>query len=83
MEKSASKRALRRHHARRLKCYYQQAHDWANANEKRDPVAAGKHFQTPHPCSCFMCGHRRRWYGVSLAERKNLLGFAEQMVDIG
>jgi hypothetical protein len=29
-----------------------------------------------------MCGHRRRWYGVSLAERKNLLGFAEQMVDI-
>jgi hypothetical protein len=83
MEKSASKRALRRHHTQRLKRYYkQQAHDWTKTKEKRDPVAAGKHFQTPHPCSCFMCGHRRRWYSLSLAEQKNQLNFAEQIADI-
>ena len=82
MEKSASKRALRRHHTQRLKRYYQRTHNWVSDKRTRDPVAAGRHFQTPHPCSCFMCGHRRRWYGLSLAERKNQLCFAEQMADI-
>lgn len=82
MEKSASKRALRRHHTQRLKRYYQRTHNWGSDKRTLDPVAAGRHFQTPHPCSCFMCGHRRRWYGVSLAEQKNQLCFAEQMADI-
>lgn len=82
MEKSVSKRALRRHHTQRIKRYYQCAHYWAADRAISDPVLAGRHFQTPHPCSCFMCGHRRRWYGVSLAERKNQLCFAEQVAEI-
>ncbi len=83
MEKLASKHALRRHHTQRLKRYYQRMHNWVNDNKRTcDPVAAGRHFQTPHPCSCFMCGHRRRWYGLSLAEQKNQLNFAEQIADI-
>ena len=83
MEQSASKRALRRHHTQRLKRYYQRAHHWGSGKRTLDPVAAtGRHFQTPHPCSCFMCGHRRRWYGLSLAEQKSQLCFAEQMADI-
>ena len=80
MEQSASKRALRRHHMQRLKRYYQRTHNYDKRT--RDPIAVGRHFQTPHPCSCFMCGHRRHWYGLSLAERKNQLGFVEQMADI-
>jgi hypothetical protein len=56
MEQSASKRALRRYHTQRLKRNYQRTHNWVNDKGTHDPVAAGKHFQTPHPCSCFMCG---------------------------
>ena len=26
--------------------------------------------KTQTPCSCFMCGHRRKWEGLTMQERK-------------
>ena len=82
MKMSKSKRAFRRHHMLRLKRYYQQTHFWSTNCEKPDPVLVGMRSKTPHPCSCFLCGHRRLWYGASLAERKNQLGFEEQLSEL-
>jgi hypothetical protein len=27
---------------------------------------------TRHPCSCFMCGHRRRWEGPAIRELRRV-----------
>lgn len=51
-----TKRALRRHHVRRLKKSRQ--HYWGPAT--KDPGHAGKVVSTPCPCSCWMCGNPRR-----------------------
>jgi len=56
MFKSES-RSLRRHHAKRLK---KKRRDYRTAFNERNLV---KVVNTPKPCSCFMCGNPRRYYG--------------------
>ena len=64
-------RALRRHHARRLKAkrqHYQSAQ--RTCNPERGLGSASK---TPAKCSCFMCGNPRKTLGEpTIGERKNL-----------
>jgi hypothetical protein len=54
-------RALRRHHAQRLK--RKRASYWRGE--------IGIHWDTPHPCSGPCCGNPRRWFGErSVQEHK-------------
>lgn len=60
------KRALRRHHAKRLKKNRKQ--HWGMPLE---PKALGRVLNTATPCSCWMCGNPRRRFGTkSLQERR-------------
>lgn len=51
------KRALRRHHAARLK--HARGHYWGH-DIRHEPKLLGKVINTPTPCSCWMCGNPRR-----------------------
>jgi hypothetical protein len=58
-------RAVRRHHAARIK----QARRFYYALDNRnDPVRLGQLLHTTAICSCWMCGHRRFHWGPTLAE---------------
>lgn len=52
------KRALRRHHAARLK--HARGHHWGR-DIRHEPKLLGKVIDTPTPCSCWMCGNPRRY----------------------
>lgn len=62
----SKKRAVRRHHAARLKAkrmYYYNAAAGGLA-------AVGIVYQTPCLCSCWMCGNQRKHHGMPIQERK-------------
>lgn len=40
--------------------------DWARRN-----------YNHLHRCSCYMCGHRRKWEGITLQERRSLLAMTD------
>jgi hypothetical protein len=68
-------RAIRRHHAARLK----EARRFYYAMDNRiDPVRIGKLVHTTAVCSCWMCGHQRFHFGPKLAERRHLIRLAEE-----
>lgn len=52
------KRALRRHHAARLKAV--RRFHWGR-DIRHDAKLVGKVVDTPTPCSCWMCGNPRRF----------------------
>ncbi|KLE46534.1 hypothetical protein YA13_12130 [Klebsiella aerogenes] len=62
----SKKRAVRRHHARRLKA--KRIH-YNNAGAG-GLVAAGIVYQTPCLCSCWMCGNQRKHHGMHIKERR-------------
>lgn len=67
------KRALRRHHVRRLKL--KRAHYvMASAG---DPKALGMVSRTACMCSCWICGHRRYYHGPSMQERRARLRYTD------
>ena len=53
------KRALRRHHAARLKV---MRHFHWGRDIRHDVKSLGKAVDTPCPCSCWMCGNPRRYF---------------------
>lgn len=65
------KRALRRHHRQRMIAHAQRIlymgmrpsnpamQDWALRN-----------YDHLKKCSCWMCGHRRKWYGPTIQEHR-------------
>lgn len=58
-------RAIRRHHALRLK----KARRFYNARDNAiDQRLAGMLLSTPKGCSCWMCGNQRAHQGLTLAE---------------
>ena len=68
------KQALRRHHATRLK--KKRSTYWGNhagSSEK----ALGQCLSTPCLCSCWMCGHQRKHFGLTIQEQKNLQSMSE------
>lgn len=50
-------RAVRRHHAKRLKSVRSKYWSW----EKKDPRRLGMLLNTPALCSCVMCGNPRKY----------------------
>lgn len=62
----STKRALRRHHAKRLKS---RREHFSNAGDKGS-VALGVVYHTPCLCSCWMCGNQRKHHGMYIQERR-------------
>lgn len=61
-----TKRAIRRHHIKRLK--RNRIIWWGR---KLDAKEISQVVDTPTPCSCSMCGNPRKWFGEStIQERK-------------
>lgn len=62
-------RAVRRHHAARLK--KARSGYWGYAYNGRGPMSertVGLLLNTPKPCSCWMCNRPRKVFGKSLKE---------------
>lgn len=72
-------RALRRHHAARLKA--KRARYWGNSD--KTPRLLGLLSQTPALCSCYGCGNPRRFFGeLSISEvREAQHSIAELLAD--
>lgn len=66
------KRALRRHHyRRRIEDFRRRFRDrWEMSEEWITPFRLGFTANTPHPCSCMGCGHRRKWCGLTRQEKR-------------
>lgn len=63
-------RAIRRHHRERVREKRRRI-PWVRAIEElHGPERIGKYIDTPHPCSCRCCGHRRQWEGPTIQERR-------------
>jgi hypothetical protein len=58
------KRALRRHHAERLK--RKRARYWTAVTERQRAIAVN----TPCRCSCWMCGNPRRHWGEKTVQEQ-------------
>jgi hypothetical protein len=68
-----TRRALRRHHrlrmiARALRIYGRLRHSgWS----EEEVLFRARHFHDHlQSCSCWMCGHRRKWFGPTIQERR-------------
>lgn len=73
----SSKRALRRHHAERI--YERAVHkyeSWGLGEEKA--LWLRRLCNNPTVCSCWMCGHQRKWHGVTMQERRSLMALADE-----
>jgi hypothetical protein len=69
-------RAIRRHHAARLK----KARRFYYGRDLRAlPRELGMVLHTPQACSCWMCGHRRQHEGPKLAELLHIVKLAEEV----
>ena len=60
------KRALRRHHVNRLK--QKRRIHWGRVLHTDEEL--GKAVGTPKPCSCFMCGNPRKYYGEKTVQER-------------
>lgn len=58
-------RSVRRHHIGRLK--QNRRRDRIVSNSCAKPL--GQHIVTPKPCSCWMCGNPRKFYGNGKAAK--------------
>lgn len=71
--------AENRHHEARKKAKaakivaFRRSGGWGQGLFDPRPITAreiGMTAATPHPCSCYMCGHRRKWDGPTVAEMR-------------
>jgi hypothetical protein len=67
-----NKKALRRHHDRRLK---RKRRLYGSLCKSDSPKVFGRTFQTPCRCSCWMCGNQRKHHGLKIQEHKALEKF--------
>lgn len=61
-------RALNRHHRARLK--RSRRYYWGRDLVQGPPRQLGRVIDTPHPCSCLMCGNERAHAGRTMQERR-------------
>jgi hypothetical protein len=71
-------RAIRRHHMIRLKKKYSKYYGGYAKTERQ----IGRLYQTPTPCSCLMCGNRRKWEGITRQEKISILEMQEELEEI-
>lgn len=67
-------RALRRHHAARLK---KARRFYFGRDSAGDPANLGRALNTPAACSCWLCGNARQYDGPTLAELVHLVRLNE------
>lgn len=60
-------RADKFHHRERLKA--RRRHHWGR-DLSNEPAHLAKAVNTPTPCSCLMCGNKRRHAGETMQERR-------------
>ncbi len=63
-------RAYRRLQAQRHKARARRMARLWRFMEPDDPALVGIMARTRVRCSCWMCGHRRKWFGPPVAERR-------------
>jgi hypothetical protein len=66
-----TKRAWRRHHRRRMIARARRV--FFMGMRPSDPDMqdwALRNYDHLKKCSCWMCGHRRKWYGPTIQERR-------------
>ena len=69
-------RAMRRHHAVRLK---KARRFYSGIDYRTDPRRHGMALHTPTVCSCWMCGNARRYWGRTRQELAHLATLAEEI----
>lgn len=76
-----TKRALRRHHRQRMIARSLWiVRGWHGSEEDR-LWRAMRLYKNRQFCSCAMCGHRRKWYGPTIQERRWGIGKAQSYDD--
>lgn len=70
-------RALRRHHEKRLK---NKVKSYRNHSISKNPKLIGKYFNTPTGCSCWLCGNRRKYHGLTFQEQKSEVNQADEKI---
>lgn len=69
-------RAIRRHHAARIK---QARRFYFGLDHLTEPRRHGMLVHTATPCSCWMCGNPRRHIGPTRAELLHVIKLAEEV----
>ncbi len=66
-----SKRALRRYHYQRLKNKRIRQNYWGH---DKNVAQLGISVDTPKPCSCWMCGNPRKYFGEKSRQERMVIG---------
>ena len=73
-------RGIRRHHIERLK--RKRSHYHGHYQGMTDPKSIGFVCTTPAPCSCLLCGNRRRYEGETRQEKFARLEMMAQIENV-
>ena len=65
-----TKRALRRHHRQRMIVRTLNMGRFSHLPEEDRLRLALRSYKHRQNCSCYMCGHRRKWWGVTVQEHR-------------
>jgi hypothetical protein len=61
-----------RHHAARVKANRERDR-YTGSTSSRNP----KIYRTPTPCSCWMCGNPRKWFGLKTIQERRMFQDAQ------
>ncbi len=74
-----SRRALRRHHAKRkLNNALRKFEDWKMRDEPEMQAWIRRNANHLAACSCWMCGHARQWEGLTMQEKRSLMALSDE-----
>jgi hypothetical protein len=65
-----TRRAVRRHHRQRMIARIMRSLVFSGVPEKDRLQRALRWYNNRQKCSCWMCGHRRKWCGPTMQERR-------------
>ena len=74
-----TKRAFRRHHRRRMIARAMKLPNLWNTPKEDRLQWALRLYKNRQKCSCWMCGHRRKWHGQTIQERRQSYGIELDM----
>lgn len=73
----STKRALRRNQRQHKIKRARQIYAALCPNDAAMQQWASHNYKHLQKCSCWMCGHRRQWHGLTLQERRSLLSLQD------